>query len=125
MAVGSGMETEEALELAASLSEGSLCSRAAECADALRSGRKLSEALGGAGLLPPAECRLLDAAAKSGSTDAMLAKIADRLLEESENALEDITGRVEPALVLVTTLMVGLILLSVMLPLMNIMAAIG
>jgi type IV pilus assembly protein PilC len=32
---------------------------------------------------------------------------------------------VEPALVLVCSLLVGLILLSVMLPLMNIMAAIG
>ena len=36
-----------------------------------------------------------------------------------------LVGRVEPALVLVCSLLVGLILLSVMLPLMNIMAAIG
>lgn len=126
MAVGSGMELEEALELAASLSDSEKMKRSsAECAEAIRSGATLSEAVGGAGLLPPAECRLLDAAAKSGTTDTMMEKIAGRLLEESENALEDLTGRVEPALVLVTTLMVGLILLSVMLPLMNIMAAIG
>ena len=43
----------------------------------------------------------------------------------SEAALEDRISRVEPALVLVCSLLVGLILLSVMLPLMNIMAAIG
>jgi len=34
-------------------------------------------------------------------------------------------ARVEPALVLVTSVLVGVILLSVMLPLMNIMTAIG
>ena len=46
-------------------------------------------------------------------------------MEEGERALEALVGRVEPALVLVCSLLVGLILLSVMLPLMNIMAAIG
>ena len=34
-------------------------------------------------------------------------------------------AKVEPALVLVTSVLVGVILLSVMLPLMNIMTAIG
>ena len=52
-------------------------------------------------------------------------KIAADLSEESEAAIEDAVGRVEPALVLVCSLLVGLILLSVMLPLMHIMAAIG
>lgn len=52
-------------------------------------------------------------------------KIADDLSEESELALEDRVSRVEPALVLVCSILVGLILLSVMLPLMHIMSAIG
>ena len=40
-------------------------------------------------------------------------------------ALEEKVGQVEPALVMVTSVLVGLILLSVMIPLMNIMASIG
>ena len=52
-------------------------------------------------------------------------EVARRLGEESEYALEARVAQVEPALVLVTSLLVGAILLSVMLPLMNIMAAIG
>ena len=52
-------------------------------------------------------------------------KIAADLSEESEYALEEAVSRVEPALVLVCSVLVGLILLSVMLPLMHIMAAIG
>lgn len=43
----------------------------------------------------------------------------------SAGLLEALVSRVEPALVLVCSLLVGLILLSVMLPLMNIMATIG
>ena len=52
-------------------------------------------------------------------------KIAGDLAEESEAALENAVSRVEPALVLLCSLLVGLILLSVMLPLMHIMSAIG
>ena len=52
-------------------------------------------------------------------------EIARRLTLESQEALEAKVARVEPALVLVTSVMVGVILLSVMLPLMHIMTAIG
>ncbi len=50
-------------------------------------------------------------------------EIARRLSLESQEALEAKVARVEPALVLVTSVMVGVILLSVMLPLMHIMTA--
>ena len=41
------------------------------------------------------------------------------------DALDTLVSGVEPAIVLLTALLVGLILLSVMLPLMNIMTALG
>ena len=52
-------------------------------------------------------------------------QISARLLEDSECALEEALGRIEPTLVVVMSGMVGVILLSVMLPLMHIMAGIG
>jgi type IV pilus assembly protein PilC len=51
--------------------------------------------------------------------------ISLRLEEEADLDLEAKVGCIEPALVLVTSILVGAILLSVMLPLMHIMAAIG
>ena len=54
-----------------------------------------------------------------------MSQIAGNLMEEGETALDTLVSRVEPALVLVCSILVGLILLSVMLPLMHIMAAIG
>ncbi len=62
---------------------------------------------------------------RSGSVDATMDHIAQTLLSDSEAALERWAGRVEPALVLTASALVGLILLSVMLPLMHIMSAIG
>ena len=52
-------------------------------------------------------------------------KIASDMAEDSAAALDDAVSRVEPALVLVCSVLVGLILLSVMLPLMHIISAIG
>ena len=77
------------------------------------------------GLLPAGACRLLEIGQRGGTADAAMEKIARDLSEDGEAALEDLVNRVEPALVLVCSILVGLILLSVMLPLMHIMSAIG
>jgi len=87
--------------------------------------KSLAEALKGSQVMPAAQCRLLELAQRSGAGDSAMEKIAADLSEESEYALEEAVSRVEPALVLVCSVLVGLILLSVMLPLMHIMAAIG
>lgn len=125
MGMASGLPLEESLELSAGLLEGGARERCRSCRDRLTEGGTLSEALRESGLLPPAQCRLLELGQRSGAGDAAMEKIARDLSEEGEAALDDLVGRVEPALVLVCSLLVGLILLSVMLPLMNIMAAIG
>ncbi len=123
----SGMVLEDAVSLAAELLQD--CPQAAErcrkCREQLLEGADLAEALGRNRLLPPASCRLLTLAMRSGSGDSIMEEIARRMQEEAQQALDAAVGRVEPALVLVTSGLVGVILLSVMLPLMNIMTAIG
>ena len=52
-------------------------------------------------------------------------QIAQRLSREGEDALETRMGQIEPTLVVISSILVGMILLAVMLPLMNIMTAIG
>ncbi|NBJ93044.1 type II secretion system F family protein [Parablautia muri] len=127
MGMTSGLATEEAISLAAKLLEDvpDAVNRCADCRKRLEQGEKLGNALKESGLLPGASCRLLELGFKSGSGDTAMEKIARDMSEASEAALEDAVGRVEPALVLVCSVLVGLILLSVMLPLMHIMAAIG
>lgn len=127
MGVSSGLQTEEALELSAEL----LCDvpgakmRCETCRNLIDEGKSLNAAMQESGMLPAASCRLMELGQKSGTMDATVEKIAADLSEESEFAIEAMVGKVEPALVLVCALLVGLILLSVMLPLMHIMSAIG
>ena len=85
----------------------------------------LAQAMRASALLPASACRLLELGQRSGSADMAMEKIARDLADDSDAAIEELVSRVEPALVLVCSVLVGLILLSVMLPLMHIMSAIG
>ena len=127
MGLSSGLPLEEALTLSADLLA-DVPSAAAKCRDCLArldEGTPLAQAMSQSGVLPRAQCRLLELGLRSGSGDSAMEQIARQLSEESEMALEETVGRVEPTLVVITSVLVGLILLSVMLPLMHIMTAIG
>ena len=127
MGMASGLPMEESLALSAGLMEDApgAKARCLDCQSRMENGSTLGEAMGASGLLPAGACRLLELGQRSGSADTVMAKIASDLDEEGQAALEDAVSRVEPALVLVCSVLVGCILLSVMLPLMNIMSAIG
>lgn len=127
MGMASGLPLERSMELAASLMEDVPPARARceDCRARLEGGASLSAAMGESGLLPAGACRLLEIGQRGGTADAAMDKIARDLSEDGEAALEELVSRVEPSLVLVCSVMVGVILLSVMLPLMHIMSAIG
>ncbi len=125
MGMASGLPVDEAVELSANLMEGGAKKRCESCRKRLEGGESLGDALKKSGLLPARQSRLLELGQRSGAGDASMEKIARDLSEEGEAALDALVGRVEPALVLVCSVLVGLILLSVMLPLMHIMSAIG
>lgn len=127
MGFSSGMPLEDAVEMAALLLKDTPGAekRCLRCREQLLEGVELSVALGENDLLPPAACRLLTLGMRSGNGDGIMEEISRRMLSEARLALESAVSKVEPALVLVTSGLVGVILLSVMLPLMNIMTAIG
>ena len=127
MGLAGGLTLEESMELAGALLKSipGAARRCSLCARRIEAGAGLPEAMGEAGLLPPAESRMLAVALRAGNGDRTMEEIARRLHEQAEDALEDAVAGIEPVMVLVASLLVGLILLSVMLPLVNIMSAIG
>lgn len=127
MGMASGLSLEESVTLAAGLVEDveGAANRCKDCRNRLDNGETQGNALRNSGLLPAASCHLLELGLKSGAGERSMEKIAGDMAENSEAALEEAVSRVEPALVLVCSALVGLILLSVMLPLMHIIAAIG
>ena len=121
----SGLPVEESLELAAGL-QGENTPAARRCRDCrrrLEAGEGLAESF--SALFPGDCCRLLAAGARAGAADTVMQQMACRLRDRSEARLSAALGRVEPAMVLLSALLVGTVLLTVLLPLLNILAAIG
>lgn len=127
MGLGSGLPLEEALSLSRQMLSDipGAAKRCDLCIARLEEGATLADAMGEAELLPASACRMLSVGLRGGNSDQVMEQIADRLMEDASDALEAGISRVEPAMVLAASALVGVILLSVMLPLMNIMSSIG
>ena len=126
MGMTSGLTGEETLKLASELlADLPLAARCLPCAEQLAAGASLGKALSDFDLLPPAQCRLLEMGIRSGCGDTVMTQIAQQLAEDGDAALEGRLSQIEPVMVLSTSILIGIILLSVMLPLLHIMSAIG
>ena len=126
MAITSGMAMEEAVDLAAELiGDPGGKQRCRSCADAIRNGKSLANALKENALLDSASCALLDVGIRGGSADTILADIAKKQMFLAQVALESVISKMEPTLVMTASILVGMILLSVMLPLMDILSVLG
>ncbi len=127
MGLAGGMGEEEALNLSHLMLVHlpGAASRCLQCRQMLSQGMDLPQALGQCQLLPASQCRMLALGIRGGSGDRVMEDIADRLSREARQAMEDAVSRLEPAMVLLCAGLVGAILLAVMLPLMDILAAIG
>ena len=127
LALSSGMPVEEGLLLAERLlcdTPGALA-RCRGCRKEIEEGAPLPETLEKYSFLSRSSCRMLNLGIRSGNVDGVMEDIARRMSDEAEEAIESATSRIEPALVLVTSFLVGAILIAVMLPLINIMKALG
>lgn len=127
MGLASGLTLDDAMELACGLLADAPAAevRANRCGEILSRGASLAEAMGETQFLPPSGCRMLAVGIRSGNTDRCMEDLADRLHEDAADALDKRISRIEPAMVLTASILVGLILLSVMLPLLNIMNTLG
>ena len=127
LSMASGLDTSEAIDLASQVSGGnkSVDAKHKECVRLIGDGKTLSEALRGAEILSLQDAKMLTVGSISGKSDIAMAEIARRSDIDVQNNIDNIVGRIEPALVIISSVIVGVILLSVMLPLMGIMTAIG
>lgn len=127
MAVSSGLDLEQSVSLAGEIaaSSPSMRQRVEVCKASLARGESLEKSLLAAGIFSGRDARLLALGAKTGNSDQAMSEIARREEERVLDDLDDALRRVEPALVIIISLVVGLVLFSVMLPLMGIMSTLG
>ncbi|NLB29109.1 MAG: hypothetical protein GX823_02620 [Clostridiales bacterium] len=87
-------------------------------------GTSLAQCVADTGIFSALHNRMIAIGVRTGSSDTVMEEIARRTADESNDRLETFVGKIEPTLVIIMSLLIGLLLLSVMLPLAGIMSAI-
>ena len=96
-----------------------------EAVKQIRDGENLSGVFNKMKLFPPLFIRMLTVGQSTGHLDEMLDRSAGIFDSEVDDAVEKITAMLEPSIIILLSLVVGIILISVMLPMISIMNAIG
>lgn len=129
MAMGmlSGLNTEEAFRTAMLFQDTvpKARKRYEKCLEMLEAGDPLAQCFRENRILEAAFCRILDLGAKSGTSDTAMEEISRRMDDRVQLEIERKVGKIEPTIVIITSILVGIILIAVMLPLINIMSSIG
>ena len=82
----------------------------------VKNGKTLSSVIEANPLFPPIISQMLLVGEETGQTDRVLVKVADFFEEEVDTAIGSISSIIEPIMIIIMGSMVGLIALSVMLP---------
>lgn len=124
--LSSGMDADRALEMAGLLVDHpAVAARIEDGRRRIGEGAPFSEAVAQSGVFSGIFAQMISVGFRTGTVDAVMKKLADRTEEEIDAELSALVGIVEPTLVSVLSVAVGMILLSVILPLMGIMSSIG
>ncbi len=126
MSLRSGLDPQQSLEMMGKLVEDEdTGKKIAGCLKKMESGCFFEEAIVEADIFDGMHNRMIRIGQKTGSLDQVMEEIALQCSREASENIWNKINIIEPTVVIILAVLVGLILLSVMLPLMSIMAEIG
>ena len=124
LTLASGLDPERSLELVGSLNDDPDFQKKLEnCKERLAGSEELSTALTASGIFSGMYSRMIAIGGRTGSMDQVMKQIADLYQDEMDDKMNRAIAVLEPTLVIALSLVVGVILLSVMLPLMGILSS--
>ncbi len=126
LALSSGLNIDESLDTVSRLVEHPVVGQKVQnIRRAVAEGESLADAIDREEMFSGVYARMVHIGVKAGAVDDVMRQIAQQYDDAIEQRMNSIIGKLEPTLVAILSVAVGLILLSVMLPLMGIMSNIG
>lgn len=126
LVVKSGIPPQQAVELAMGvLDHGPMRQRLEQQLPLLQQTGEWERALESAGVISGLDARLLRIGRETGAVDQVLEQIAQRSDDDAVESLNGLLSAVEPALVSLLAVVIGSVMISVMLPLLQVLTAIG
>ena len=126
MSLKSGLDIDESLSLSEKLVDYEpLKNQIRQCQEQMKEGESFPKALKEAHIFDGMQERLMVIGYETGAIDEVMEQAADLYQKELQDQIQKMIAILEPTLVGILCVIVGIILLSVMLPLAGIMAGIG
>ena len=126
MMLYSGYNIGEALELSENVvPDKNVKEKINLCRKQMEGGKPFSEALLDIGLFSGMFARLVQTGEKAGKLDDVMYRLAGQYNDDMEDAIASLIAVIEPLLVILLSVIIGAILLSIMLPLVQIMSLLG
>lgn len=126
LALSSGLDTDRGLELAGKLVNNShMQIKIDKCKEHITHGANFAEALLLSGIFSKMYSSWISIGYKTGAMDEIMQKICTAYETETDEKISHFISILEPALVIILCLFIGMILVSFLLPLLGIISSIG
>lgn len=124
--VGSGLSFDEALAMSEAIVDNHLAkSELEQCRLQMEAGVSPQEAFSMMTVVPSLMKKMVSLGVQTGELEGFLVRSTDVYEKETERSLQRLTTSIEPALVFLLSVVIGVILMTVMLPLIRILSTIG
>ena len=124
--VAAGVDIIKALDIAGSTAGNYLVEKAiAEARIKVQEGVPIAEPLTADPIFPPMVSQMVRIGEETGELEQMLSKIADFYEDEVDSAIQSLTSIIEPLMMIGVGFMVGIIIISMYLPMFKLMQLIG
>ena len=126
LSLASGLNLNDALDRARLLvDEPNMMSKIDKCKSLVEEGVTFSSAVEQSGIFTGLEVGLISAGFRAGSSDEVMREISRRCHDQTEDIMSRLMSKIEPMLVIILVFVVGMLLLSVMIPLIAMMKSVG
>lgn len=124
--LSSGMNIESSILLLLDITEDeTLKNKIKQCSNSMESGEDFLESVSKLSLFSSMHLQMMNMGQRVGELDVVMKKLTLTYEQEADQSINNAVSLIEPILVGTLCVVIGFILISVMLPLMNIMSSIG
>lgn len=126
LAMSSGLDTDQGLLFAEQLVDNPyMAKRIRTCSDLIASGKSFAEAILSTHIFDRVYVSMISIGFRTGTLDEVMAKISEEYEDAIENRIAKFIAILEPTLVIILSVVIGIVLISFLLPLIGIMSSIG
>lgn len=123
LALSSGTDPEYALDMIKALTDDPVSlNRLEACKASLTAGQDFADALSDSEILPGSFGRMAAIGQRTGTMEQVMGQIARACQEDFDQKISRMLSRIEPTLIIILSVIIGTILLSVMFPLLGLLA---